>query len=74
MKLGIITSIFDGWTFEEMIDEVSRIGYETIEVASWPQGKAERRYAGVTWMPSACLKTTHTRSTCLTTPPSITCK
>ena len=48
MKLGIITSIFDGWTFEEMIDEVSRIGYETIEVASWPQGKAERRYAGVT--------------------------
>ena len=48
MKLGIITSIFDGWTFEEMVDEVSRIGYETIEVASWPQGKAERRYAGVT--------------------------
>ena len=48
MKLGIITSIFDGWTCEEMIDEVSRIGYETIEVASWPQGKAERRYAGVT--------------------------
>ena len=40
MKLGIITSIFDGWTFEEMIDVGSRIGYETIEVASWPQSVA----------------------------------
>ena len=47
MKLGIISSILDGWTYEEMIDEISRIGYECVEVACWPQGKAERKYGGV---------------------------
>lgn len=48
MKLGLVTAIFDDWTFEEMIDEVSRMGYECVEAAAWPVGKAERRYAGVT--------------------------
>lgn len=47
MKLGLVTAILDGWNFEEMIDEVSKIGYECVEVACWPQGGAERRYAGV---------------------------
>lgn len=48
MKMGFITSLFDGWTYEETIDEVSRMGIECVEVASWPQGKAERKYGGVT--------------------------
>ena len=48
MKMGFITSLFDGWTYEEMIDEVSRMGIQTVEVASWPKGKAERKYGGVT--------------------------
>ena len=47
MKLGLVSSILDGWTYEEMIDDISAIGYECVEVACWPQGKAERRYAGV---------------------------
>ena len=47
MKLGIISSILDGWSYEEMIDEISAIGYECAEVACWPKGKGERRYAGV---------------------------
>lgn len=47
MKLGIVSAIYDGFTFEEMIDSASDIGYECVEVACWPQGKAERRYAGV---------------------------
>lgn len=47
MKLGIVSAILDGWTYEEMIDEISAIGYECVEVACWPQGKGERRYAGV---------------------------
>lgn len=47
MKLGILSSILDGWNYEEMIDEISRIGYESVEVACWPKGKGERRYAGV---------------------------
>ena len=47
MKLGIVTAIYDGFTFEEMIDHASSVGYECAEVACWPQGAAERRYAGV---------------------------
>ena len=47
MKLGLVSAILDGWTYEEMIDEISRIGYECVEVACWPNGKGERRYAGV---------------------------
>ena len=47
MKLGLVSAILDGWTFEEMIDTVSSMGFACVEVACWPQGKAERRYAGV---------------------------
>ncbi len=47
MKLGIVSAIYDGFTFEEMIDDVSANGCSCVEVACWPQGKAERRYAGV---------------------------
>ncbi len=47
MKLGIVSAIYDGFTFEEMIDHAAATGYECVEVACWPQGKAERRYAGV---------------------------
>lgn len=48
MKLGFVSSILDGYTFEEVIDFAAREGYACVEVACWPQGKAERRYAGVT--------------------------
>ena len=34
-------------SFEEMIDTISSLGYECVEAACWPSGKAERRYAGV---------------------------
>ena len=47
MKLGFVSAILDGWTFEEMIDTASEMGFTCVEVACWPQGKAERRYAGV---------------------------
>lgn len=47
MKLGFVSAILDGWTFEEMIDTAHEMGYQCVEVACWPQGKAERRYAGV---------------------------
>ena len=47
MKLGFVSAILDGWTFEEMIDAAAEMGYRCVEVACWPQGKAERRYAGV---------------------------
>lgn len=47
MKLGFVSAILDGWTFEEMIDTAAEYGFACVEVACWPQGKAERRYAGV---------------------------
>ncbi|MEM1484500.1 sugar phosphate isomerase/epimerase [Oscillospiraceae bacterium PP1C4] len=47
MKLGFVSAILDGWTFEEMIDTASEMGFACVEVACWPRGKAERRYAGV---------------------------
>ena len=47
MKLGFVSAICDDWTFEEMMDYASEQGFECVEVACWPQGKAERRYAGV---------------------------
>ena len=47
MKLGFVSAILDGWSFEEMIDTAARLRYACVEVACWPAGKAERRYAGV---------------------------
>ena len=47
MKLGFVSAILDGWTYEEMMDVASDMGFKCVEVACWPQGKAERRYAGV---------------------------
>ena len=47
MKIGIVSSILESWSYEEMIDEISALGYESVEVACWPKGKGERRYAGV---------------------------
>ncbi len=47
MKLGLITSILDGMTFEEVVDFAAENGLECLEVACWPREKATRRYAGV---------------------------
>ncbi len=47
MKLGFVSAILDTYSFEKMIDFASDYGFECVEVACWPQGKAERRYAGV---------------------------
>ena len=47
MKIGLVTAILDSADYEEMIDTCSNLGFECVEVACWPRGKAERRYAGV---------------------------
>lgn len=47
MLLGLVSAIADTMNYEEMIDFVSETGLECVEVACWPAGKAERRYAGV---------------------------
>lgn len=48
MKLGLITAICEEMSFEEVVDLAAENGLECLEVACWPKGKAERRYAGVT--------------------------
>lgn len=47
MKLGILSAILEELSFEEMIDTIAEMGFACVEVACWPKGEAERRYAGV---------------------------
>ena len=47
MKLGFVSAILDQSSYEEMMDTASEMGFQCVEVACWPAGKAERRYAGV---------------------------
>lgn len=47
IKLGLLTSILEDYSFEETVELASRLGFKCLEVACWPAGKAERRYAGV---------------------------
>lgn len=48
MKLGFMTAAFPDLSFEEVAAWATGNGFEMLEVACWPLGKAERRYAGVT--------------------------
>ena len=47
MKIGLVSAILEDYDFKKMIDTLSEIGYECVEVACWPKAKAERRYAVV---------------------------
>ena len=47
MKLGLVTAILDQYDYEKMMDTLAEMGFACAEVACWPSGKAERRYAGV---------------------------
>ena len=42
MKLGFVSAILDGWTFEGMVDAAAGMGFACVEAACWPAGKAER--------------------------------
>ena len=46
MKLGLLSAILSECTFEQVIDYAAEIGYQSVEVACWPNEKASRRYAG----------------------------
>lgn len=47
MKLGFVSSILENCSFEELINTAAEMGFECVEAACWPSGRAERRYAGV---------------------------
>ena len=55
MKLGLLTAICDGMSFEEVVDFAAENGLECLEVACWPAGGANRRYAGVSHIDVATL-------------------
>ena len=47
MKLGFVSAILDGWTFEEMIDTASEMGlFPCVEVACWPAGQGRTALCG----------------------------
>ena len=48
MKLGLMTAAFPGQSLEQVASWASGNGFEMLEIACWPVGKADRRYAGVT--------------------------
>ncbi|MCM8526284.1 MAG: sugar phosphate isomerase/epimerase [Lentisphaeraceae bacterium] len=48
MKLGFVSAILADKSFEEVITFASDKNFSCVELMCWPQGKAERRYAGIT--------------------------
>lgn len=48
MQLGIVTAILPEKDLKSVFETASDIGYDCLEVMCWPQGKATRRYAGIT--------------------------
>lgn len=46
MKMGLLSAILEDDSFEEVIGLVSHMGFSCVEIACWPGGGAERRYAG----------------------------
>lgn len=48
MKLGFVSAILPEDSLEQVLSTASQIGYDCVELACWPPGKATRRYAGVT--------------------------
>jgi sugar phosphate isomerase/epimerase len=48
MKLGFFTAALPGNTLEQAAKWGAESGFQAIEIACWPFGKAIRRYAGVT--------------------------
>jgi len=48
MKLGLMSAAFPQLSLEEMAAWAAGNGFSMLEIACWPAGKAQRRYAGVT--------------------------
>jgi sugar phosphate isomerase/epimerase len=48
MKLGFVSAILPDVPLNEVLAFAAAEGFETVEIMSWPVGKAERRFAGVT--------------------------
>lgn len=47
MRQGFVSAVLSELDFKEVIDFASENGFDCVEMACWPMGKAERRYGGV---------------------------
>jgi sugar phosphate isomerase/epimerase len=47
MKLGFFTAALPGMDLAQVANWAAESKFQTLEIACWPAGKAERRYAGV---------------------------
>lgn len=48
MKLGFVSAAFPDMGYEEVMDFAHENSLSCVEIACWPKGLAERKYAGVT--------------------------
>ena len=48
MKLGFVSAILPDLSLEEVVGFAAAEGFDSVELMCWPEGKADRRYAGVT--------------------------
>ena len=55
LQLGFVSAILPELSLDEVLAVAAEIGYDCVEVMCWPQGKAERRYAGITHIDTAAL-------------------
>lgn len=55
MQLGFVSAILPDLPLEEVVSLAQSIGYGCVELMCWPQGRAERRYAGTTHIDVASL-------------------
>ena len=55
MKLGFVSAILPDLSLDEVLEFAARERFECVEVMCWPEGKAERKYAGVTHIDAADL-------------------
>ena len=58
MKLGFFTAILPDLSFDEVLEFASQNHFSCLEVACWPAGKAERKFAGVSHIDVAGLTQT----------------
>jgi sugar phosphate isomerase/epimerase len=61
MKLGLMSAAFPQLSLEQLAAWAAENGFEMLEIACWPVGKAERRYAGVTHVDVTDLDNTKAR-------------
>jgi sugar phosphate isomerase/epimerase len=59
MKLGFVSAILPELPLDDLLAFAAAEGFSTLELMSWPVGKAERRFAGVTHVDAANLTKAH---------------